>query len=116
MLTGVSNLSRAYLELEYKYLIKNSDGNVDTWKPGENYSVNLQLQQKDGHIASVTILDAWYGTSKVKWYLKQVSAPVPPPSAAKAASKQQEYAIAVRAMDLFVGFLSPWLLLLICRS
>lgn len=46
-------------ELEYKYVVKNSDGNIHTWKPGNNYLLQLPTAVR---AEEVKVKDAWDGS------------------------------------------------------
>ncbi|EFJ52450.1 hypothetical protein VOLCADRAFT_102948 [Volvox carteri f. nagariensis] len=48
------------LDLEYKYVVVNQDGNIGYWKPGSNYRVTLPLQPSGTKIPKrVKVADAW---------------------------------------------------------
>ncbi|GFR40228.1 hypothetical protein Agub_g796 [Astrephomene gubernaculifera] len=48
------------LDLEYKYVIVNADGNISYWKPGNNYRVTLPLQPTNAKVLKrVKVADAW---------------------------------------------------------
>lgn len=51
---------RGTLDLEYKYVVVNSDGNVGYWKPGGNYRVTLPIQPSGTEVPKrVKVADAW---------------------------------------------------------
>jgi hypothetical protein len=48
------------MELEYKYVVCNQDGNPSQWKPGSNYS--LTIPAPPGAEGEVAVMDAWDGS------------------------------------------------------
>jgi hypothetical protein len=51
---------RGALDIEYKYVVVNQDGNVGCWKPGGNYRVTLPLQASGAKVPKrVKVADAW---------------------------------------------------------
>lgn len=52
--------SRDSINLEYKYLVRNSDGGVAHWKPGGNYKIAMPVAQGENKYAGkVVVADAW---------------------------------------------------------
>ncbi|KAG2428603.1 hypothetical protein HYH02_014305 [Chlamydomonas schloesseri] len=48
------------LDLEYKYVVVNSDGHIGHWKPGSNYKVTLPLNSSGNKVPKrVKVADAW---------------------------------------------------------
>uniref|UniRef100_A0A061QPX2 Starch-binding domain-like protein n=1 Tax=Tetraselmis sp. GSL018 TaxID=582737 RepID=A0A061QPX2_9CHLO len=48
--------------LEYKYVVRNHDGTVITWKPGEN--IRLEIPREQAKIQEVVVGDAWDGETQ----------------------------------------------------
>ena len=46
--------------MEYKYVVKNHDGGIASWKPGSNFSLQLPLEDTQDLLPQkVRICDAW---------------------------------------------------------
>lgn len=51
--------------LEYKYVVRESDGTVVAWKPGDNCYVRIPLSEEEEVVPErVSISDAWDGSSR----------------------------------------------------
>jgi hypothetical protein len=51
--------------LQYKYLVRNSDGGVSQWKPGSNYRFSLEPVPAGSHAVlpgGAIVRDAWDGS------------------------------------------------------
>lgn len=64
---------------EYKYVVRNTDGSVDTWTPGGNFALQLPPHPEDsrgvGVPEKVEVSDAWDSSSrKIKVQLREVTA------------------------------------------
>ncbi|PNW86564.1 hypothetical protein CHLRE_02g091750v5 [Chlamydomonas reinhardtii] len=86
------------LDLEYKYVVVNSDGHIGYWKPGSNYKVTLPLNSSGSKVPKrVKVADAWDDSYKKvdveeaealpaspssKGTSAAAAAPPPPPKAA----------------------------------
>ncbi len=55
-------------DLEYKYVIRDSNGGVAAWKPGSNYYLQLaaHLRQRQDLLEHIRIQDAWDGLSDIQ--------------------------------------------------
>lgn len=49
-------------EMEYKYVVRNNDGEVAVWKPGDNFSFQLPDVEEAQLPEKVRINDAWDGS------------------------------------------------------
>ena len=46
--------------MEYKYAVRNGDGKIATWKPGDNFSLRIPLDEQLAVLPErVEICDAW---------------------------------------------------------
>jgi len=52
------------VELEYKYVVRNRDGGVLCWKPGENCQIKVPvlLEEEKAIAEGVLVKDAWDGS------------------------------------------------------
>ena len=53
--------------LEYKYVVRNTDGGIAAWKPGGNFCLQLasHLQQRQELLERIQVHDAWDGLSRI---------------------------------------------------
>ena len=54
--------------LEYKYVVRNTDGGIAAWRPGSNFCLQLdaaRLQQRQELLERIQIQDAWEGLSSI---------------------------------------------------
>lgn len=61
-LSIVSHLRRSILgECEYKYVVRNTDGSIAMWTPGDNFELRLSPEEARGAAVpeKVEISDAW---------------------------------------------------------
>ena len=57
--------SHSGTHLEYKYVVRESDGTVVAWKPGDNCYVRIPLTEEEEVVPErVSISDAWDGSSR----------------------------------------------------
>eukprot|EP01025_Chloroclados_australasicus_P066278 TRINITY_DN909_c0_g1_i13.p3 TRINITY_DN909_c0_g1~~TRINITY_DN909_c0_g1_i13.p3 ORF type:complete len:326 (-),score=33.55 TRINITY_DN909_c0_g1_i13:1665-2585(-) len=54
------------ISLEYKYVVKNKDGSPATWKPGDNFQLDVPQSNFDVEREWLKISDAWDGVQQVE--------------------------------------------------
>jgi hypothetical protein len=73
---NIGMCSRNLGSCEYKYVVRNTDGSVDTWTPGGNFALQLPPHPEDsrgvGVPEKVEVSDAWDSSSR------KIKVPPPP--------------------------------------